>query len=251
MNNNIFSVYMHISPSGKRYVGITKQKVESRWQKGYKHNSYFTNAIQKYGWDNFEHRIIAENLSKEEACKLEMELIAKYKSNQHDYGYNCSSGGECSGMGVKHIVSDETRKRMSEAHIGLQSGENHPMYGRHHTEEAKQKISEKNKGKTFTAEQREKISKANKGRKMSPEFCEKISKANKGRKLSEEHKQKISLANKGRPSSRKGKALSEETKQKIRESVKNSYKPLTEEQRKRIGEASKKRWIKYREEHKQ
>ena len=46
-----FCVYMHISPNNKRYIGLTSRKPEHRWNngKGYKGNSYFTNAINKYG----------------------------------------------------------------------------------------------------------------------------------------------------------------------------------------------------------
>lgn len=241
-----YTVYMHISPSGKRYVGITMHEVEKRWKRGYSHNSYFNNAILKYGWNNFEHIIVAENLSHDEACKMEIELIAKYQSNQHDYGYNCSSGGECSGVGVKHIVSEETRKRMSEAHMGLQSG----MKGKHHTEESKEKNRIAHLGKSPSEETRKKLSKANRGRKMPDGFGERVSKTMTGRKLSEEHKKKLSEAKKGKPSNRKGAHLTEEQKQHLREVAKANYKPLTEEQRQKISEASKRRWAKYREEQK-
>lgn len=44
------------------------------------------------------------------------------------------------------IVSEETRKKMSESHIGIQSGENHPFFGKHHTEEIRNKLSKCNKG---------------------------------------------------------------------------------------------------------
>lgn len=85
-----FKVYMHIAPNNKKYVGITQQKLYKRWQNGsaYHHNKHFTNAILKYGWDNFEHIVIAENLNKEDACKLEQKLIKKYKTNNRKYGYN-------------------------------------------------------------------------------------------------------------------------------------------------------------------
>lgn len=65
---------MHISPSNKRYIGITSQKPEIRWAngKGYSYNKHFYRAIQKYGWDNFEHRILCQlraTLVEVEACK--------------------------------------------------------------------------------------------------------------------------------------------------------------------------------------
>ena len=60
-----WSVYIHISPSNKYYVGITSKTPEERWRNGFGYytQSYFYNAIQKYGWDNFQHEIISENLS--------------------------------------------------------------------------------------------------------------------------------------------------------------------------------------------
>ena len=72
-----WSVYIHISPSNKYYVGITSKTPEERWRNGFGYytQSYFYNAIQKYGWDNFQHEIIAENLSGEEAKKFEIKLI--------------------------------------------------------------------------------------------------------------------------------------------------------------------------------
>ena len=74
MNN--YMVYMHISPSNKRYIGITRQKPEYRWRNGskYKHNRHFTHAINKYGWDNLEHIIFAENLSQEDINDIKNEI---------------------------------------------------------------------------------------------------------------------------------------------------------------------------------
>ena len=46
---------------------------------GYQYHqcTHFWRAIQKYGWDNFEHIILVENLSKEMANIIESELIKK------------------------------------------------------------------------------------------------------------------------------------------------------------------------------
>ena len=76
-------------------------------------------------------------------------------------------------------------------------GENHPMYGKHHSDESKKKMSEVRKGKPKTEEWRKRIGEANKGKKMSEEARRKVSEANKGKKRSEEHKKKISKAQKG------------------------------------------------------
>lgn len=109
-----FKLYIHISPSWKYYVGITSLKIGYRWGKnghGYK-TQYFQRAIEKYGWDNFIHIVVADKLSKHEACELEKIFIKELKSNNPKYGYNLSTGGECSNIGVH--FSDETRKAMSE-----------------------------------------------------------------------------------------------------------------------------------------
>ena len=160
-----YFVYKHVSPSNKVYIGITRQtNPEIRWQNGtgYKDNSYFTNAIKKYGWNNFKHIILAKGLTEEEAKTLEIKLIAKYKSNIRKYGYNISSGGESrrgthlsdehkqkiSAGNLGKIVSDETRKKLSENAKKTWSNKNHrqymkdinlginnPMYGKHLTQE--------------------------------------------------------------------------------------------------------------------
>ena len=118
-----YTVYMHICPNGKRYIGITRQIPERRWKngKGYKHNEYFWNAIQKHGWDNFEHIIIENNLTKEQAENMEIELIAKYRSTEQDRGYNIDNGGNTTGT---HSI--ETRKKMSKNHADIKGGK-HPL----------------------------------------------------------------------------------------------------------------------------
>ena len=93
----MYYVYLHNNKiNNKKYIGITKQKPENRWGlNGCNYNSspYFYSAIQKYGWNNFEHIILYNNLTKEEACKKEIELINKYKTQNKKYGYNIMEGG--------------------------------------------------------------------------------------------------------------------------------------------------------------
>lgn len=177
-----YTVYCHINKfNGKRYYGITCQDVNERWRKGngYIGNDYFTKAINKYGWDNFEHIIIAKGLSKEEACCLEIELIKEWNSTDRDKGYNIASGGECP------THSDETKKKISEAHKGKQLSEEH-----------KKKLSETRKGKHHTEESKRKISEnhAFKGKKR-PEHSEKMSGKNNywyGKTLPDETRKKLS-----------------------------------------------------------
>lgn len=185
---NNYCIYIHTSPSGKAYIGITNQKPQHRWKegKGYlyktKYGEYkqpaIARAINKYGWDNFTHTIWAENLSKEQACKYEMALINLFDTRNPKCGYNICQGGSVGFAGC--YLSDEARKKISDANKGnsshtgatlslesrakiaearkrnwqdekyiqnqrekhkWQAGENHNMYGKHHREESKEKMS--------------------------------------------------------------------------------------------------------------
>ena len=117
-NQESYTVYMHTTPSNKKYIGITKQNPKDRWKngKGYMHNKYFWNAIQKYGWNNIQHTILFNQLSKEEAKQIEIELIKKYNLTDRNNGYNITKGGDgLNGM----IVSEETKIKMSKNHHHL------------------------------------------------------------------------------------------------------------------------------------
>ena len=91
-----YCVYKHTNKeNGKIYIGITKQEPQRRWQNGVGYfGTYFGNAIAKYGWDGFHHDIIADRLSKNAACSMEIALIAVYKSNNNEFGYNICEGGQ-------------------------------------------------------------------------------------------------------------------------------------------------------------
>ena len=112
INNRCYTVYMHTSPSGKRYIGITSQKPERRWANGigYKGNAHFWNAINLYGWNNFKHEVLFEELSKIEAEEKEIELIAYYNSTNQDRGYNIASGGNCNINNITKPVKQYTRE---------------------------------------------------------------------------------------------------------------------------------------------
>lgn len=192
MTDKKFIIYAHINKTNNKiYIGQTCMKPENRWRngKGYKENDYFCNAINKYGWDGFEHVILYENLSEDEANILEEELIRKYKSTDRKYGYNIMYGGnnhtlaestkeklsiagkermknltkeqlaeigrkisiansgEKNGFyGKKH--TDKTKMLMREHHSHL-FGENHPMYGYHHSVETRENWSKNRKNKNL------------------------------------------------------------------------------------------------------
>lgn len=93
-----YCLYIHTNKSnGKRYVGITHQDPLRRWDKGRGYGEdqpRFYNAIQKYGWDGFEHEIRLTNLSKEEAFEREKFYISLFRSYDDRFGYNMSVGGD-------------------------------------------------------------------------------------------------------------------------------------------------------------
>lgn len=96
MAKNNYNVYMHTNKTnGKKYIGITCQNPNRRWQngKGYR-TQYFYKAIVKYGWENFEHKVIYTNISRENACAIEKELIETHRTNEKTFGYNITNGGE-------------------------------------------------------------------------------------------------------------------------------------------------------------
>lgn len=92
-----YSVYIHTNKTnGKKYVGQSSNVIE-RWRcggKNYFNSVKFFNAIKKYGWDNFTHEVLYDNLDKETANKIERELIKKYDSINS--GYNIQEGGAIS-----------------------------------------------------------------------------------------------------------------------------------------------------------
>ena len=111
-----YCVYVHTNKiNGKKYVGQTCRKPEERWKRGFGYikSGHFYNAIKKYGWDNFEHNIVKNNLTKEEADELEEYYINKFDTLNDNKGYNLRHGGS------RGRHSEKTLKKLSEAHIGI------------------------------------------------------------------------------------------------------------------------------------
>lgn len=112
ISGSAYCVYKHTNiVNGKVYIGITCQDPKIRWSSGhgYRKNEYFWRSIQKYGWnDGFLHEILYEDLTYEDACKIEIELISKHNSTNPNYGYNHHQGGKYNDY--------ETRQKISENH---------------------------------------------------------------------------------------------------------------------------------------
>lgn len=137
-----------------------------------------------------------------------------------------------------HVVSEEIREKIRIANLGKKysaehnkkisenhSGEKNHFYGKHHTEEAKRKISESKKGKYIginsymwnkhlSEETKQKLREANLGKHQSETTIQKRILSRKGYHHSDLTKKKLSENN---ARFWKGKTFSEETKQKMRE----------------------------------
>lgn len=92
----VYSVYVHRVPNGKMYIGQAKN-AQKRWSSGYSGNKEFYGDIIKYGWDNIEHIIIKDGLTKGEANELEHNLIMEYKTYDDKFGYNRTFGKTADG----------------------------------------------------------------------------------------------------------------------------------------------------------
>lgn len=176
----------------KWYVGQTVN--QERRFKGHidaainkKDNTKFHNALRKYGLENFVYCVLESNVLRENLNLKEQEWIEYYDSFYN--GYNLTAGGG------QTIFSEETR----------------------------QKLSYKLKGRTFSMETRNKMSKSNKGRApwnkgkisiYSDETKKRISESlkgntpwNKGKHWCKEIKEKMSKSHKGKPASNRKKVL--------------------------------------------
>lgn len=131
----MYTIYAHILKlDGRAYIGQTTKELECRSGKdgiGYHLSPKFYEAIQKYGWDNFEHIILETCETEEEADLLEQKYIQEYNSIEN--GFNILIGG--------HSLY----------------GQGNPMYGKKHTEETKEKIRQSRLGKPNTEAQKEAI----------------------------------------------------------------------------------------------
>jgi len=88
--------------------------------------------------------------------------------------------------------SDDTKKELSEsAKKRFENPQNHPMFGKSPSQETKEKIRQKNKGRIVPQEQKEKMSKANKGKPKSRQHVINQANAHRGKKRSEETKNKL------------------------------------------------------------
>ena len=91
------ALYIHVRrATGQCYIGITEQRVMDRWTKGnnYRQQRRFGSAIRKYGWDAFDHHVLAFGNSRTALERAEVRAIRLAGGHRSRYTYNLSPGGD-------------------------------------------------------------------------------------------------------------------------------------------------------------
>jgi group I intron endonuclease len=218
---NKFYIYLITNlKNGKVYVGKSVDP-SGRWHDHKKvalggkekyPNDFFAvhAALAKYGIDNFSFEIIDQFDSEEESYLAETAMIQLTCSNLTKYGYNCNLGG-LGGI----VPNEETRQKLIIA-------QNKPEMLKQKSDAMKKRhqdnpgfLSSVHKGNQYTT-----------GMVLSDDHKQKISDKLKGREFSKEHKQNISKAISGENHPMYGKHISEETKRKKSEAMTGKNNPF-------------------------
>ena len=211
----MYNIYLITNlENNKKYVGLTKFSITERFYQHVKRGFLLTEAIKKYGEDEFFIELIEEVDTAGRAYELEQYYIKEYNTKV-PYGYNLTDGGDgIFGWEVTEEYRQECSERVKQLHKEKKVG----MYGKNHSDETKRKMSVASKGKSKPWLI---------GRKLSPESIEKLRQINLGRVLSDETRKKISENHhdvNGENNPMYGKKHSPETIEKLKEKAKNRPK---------------------------
>lgn len=179
MNNDIGIYCIENIINNKKYIGqsihISRRWSEHKYElkNNIHENDYLQKAWNKYGSDNFIFSII-ELCDINELDNKECYYISLYNTFDRNYGYNLISGG-----GVNRIISEETREKLRQASKRRKifpdmSGVNSPMYGKHLSQETKEKIRQSHIGKKSSEQTKQKLSQLRIGANNSncvPVYC--------------------------------------------------------------------------------
>lgn len=161
----VCGIYILTFPNGKKYVGQSVD-IFRRFRKYMINNGsnfHLTNALKKYGWNNVKKDII--ELEVNELDNYEDDYVYILKLNDRHFGYNKKEGGNkarvkstetlkrLSESHKKYKFTDEHKRKLSESCIGNKNG----FYGKHHTEDTKNKMSEIKLNNPMTDEYKKKL----------------------------------------------------------------------------------------------
>ena len=185
--------------NNRKYIGIhhyTKPEIDKNY---YGSGKIITQAVRTYGRKNFCIQVLDWAESFDELSELEKYYIKLYNAVESEDFYNLADGGHnLTPEEVKRFITESTRKTFSknmkkrwESHnpsiCRNLLGENNPFYGRHHTEETKQYLSQINTGRKHSEETKQKYSENRRGEK-NPKY---------GNYWTDEQKARLSAKKKG------------------------------------------------------
>ncbi len=140
-------LYRLTSPSGKQYVGVTKQDIETRITGHIQcRKTVISKALRKYGRDSFKKEILVVG-PEDYIYNLEQRVI-EISETKVPKGYNLKDGGQ----GGRH--SEESKQKMSEIRVGIIFSEEH-----------KRNISKVKTGLKVSKDTRQKMSESQKRRR--------------------------------------------------------------------------------------
>lgn len=128
---NIYHIYRITNlVNGKVYIGQTMNP-KLRWakHKTNKKNRHLYGSFKKYGIENFSFEVLLSNLTKEQADRVEIRLIKRYKATDPNIGYNNANGGS------HGTYSQATKDRLSVSHKKYFETHTHPLLGTHMSKE--------------------------------------------------------------------------------------------------------------------
>ena len=172
-NNNISGIYcIENIKNNKKYIGQSKD-INDRWRRhkgelnrGVHDNDYLQKSWNKHGEESFKFYVL-EYCDTDKLDEKEIYYIKLHNTLNRDLGYNLKSGGQNGGSvlskesriklsnSIKESYTDELKQIRSK--IAFEQwinpeikakimGSNNGMYGKHHSEESKRKMSENKKG---------------------------------------------------------------------------------------------------------
>jgi hypothetical protein len=205
--------------NNKIYIGKDKTNNPNYFGSGL----LIRNAIKKYGKENFTKDILEFCSSEEQLNEKERYWIDYYKSYNRDIGYNLTLGGDGGDTFTNSLKQEQTKEKLRQNSTGkkhseesrlkiskAREGKGNGMFGKvpwnkgsELSDQTKEKIGQKNKGKLLGIPKSEHVKKcvsdAQKGKSKSNDHKQKISDALIGRKLKTETIKKMSESKKGIP----------------------------------------------------
>ena len=150
----MYSVYVLTVKDGRKYVGATSMNPISRWNhgNGYRFCEDFWEVICRDGWGSVTKEIVADALTKQEASRMEQELISMFHSTDPKKGFNREGGG----IDDQRLVLSSTRQKQREKQLGVLNNN----YGMHFSVEHRRKIAESNRGQKRSEETKKRIGEA-------------------------------------------------------------------------------------------